>query len=37
MKLDVVTIDANATVHTLYSHQMSVCKTCNPKNKATAS
>jgi len=34
VKLEVVTIDTDTTVHTLYGQQMGGRKSYNPKNKA---
>ena len=37
MKLEVVTIDTDTTVHTLYRRQMGGRKSYNPKNKGKKS
>src|ERR1039457_3034570 len=37
VKLDIVTIDTDTTVHTLYGQQMGGRKSCNPKNKGKKS
>jgi hypothetical protein len=37
VKLEVVTIDTDTTVHTLYGQQMGGCKSYNPKNKGRKS
>jgi hypothetical protein len=37
VKLTVVTIDTDTTVHTLYRQQMGGRKSCNPKNKGKKS